>query len=460
MRRLRNVLLNSAICVLVFVTASAAADVSTSTDAGIAKTDTNTDTNINANLDGNLDGNADAHLSYQVAAGAVSITPAPGAYLAGYGNNRLSTGHYDNLWLKTLVVSDAHELLVLLTVDSIGLTRPDILRIQLGVQQQYAQAKVVVSSTHTHAAPDVVGIWGPQFWRSGRDEAYMQLLVDQAVSLIGQTIQRRVPADSRVASVDLPLNWVRNLSEPELLDPRLSVLQFVNKRGVPLATLVNYACHPTVLGPENTMVSADYLAGFYQTMAAAVPGEHLFLQGAVGGWVQPLQGDRSQQLAVSLGAQLADRTLALVGEAEPNPYQPLTYVDAEFDVALENWGFRLLMWLGVLQRPVAGSALSPTLRTGVAYFRIGEVEFATHPGETSPAYSLATRQLLNSEHNFVLGLSQDAIGYILKPDYFANPHSYPHADYLTTVSVGADTGPAMMATLTSLITDQTTTEAK
>ncbi|MEM9622317.1 MAG: hypothetical protein AAF993_11740, partial [Pseudomonadota bacterium] len=262
---------------------------------------------------------------YQVAAGSVNVTPAPGAFLAGYQRNRLSTGHLDNLWLKALVVSDGDMLLVLLTLDNIGLTRPDILQIETALLQKHPNAKLVFSSTHTHAGPDVVGIWGAHWWDSGRDEAYLQLLVDQAVGLVDQTVQRLTPATSRIASADLPLDWVKNLSEPELLDPRLSVLQFVDEREVPLATLVNYACHPTVLGPDNTLVSADYLSGFYQTMSAAVPGEHLFLQGAIGGWVQPLQGDRSHELAVSFGAQLADRALALLIDAAPNPYQPLYF---------------------------------------------------------------------------------------------------------------------------------------
>ncbi|MEM9624574.1 MAG: hypothetical protein AAF993_23235, partial [Pseudomonadota bacterium] len=117
----------------------------------------------------------------------------------------------------------------------------------------------------------------------------------------------------------------------------------------------------------------------------------------------------------------------------------------------DNWGFRGLIWLGVLQRSLTGSGLAPAMRTSVAHFSVGDVSFATHPGETSPAYSLATRELLGSQHQFVLGLSQDAIGYILQPDYFANPDRYPHADYLTSVSVGATAGPQIMAALAALV---------
>lgn len=50
---------------------------------------------------------------------------------------------------------------------------------------------------------------------------------------------------------------------------------------------------------------------------------------------------------------------------------------------------------------------------------------------------------------FILGLSQDAMGYILKPEYFDDP-SLPHAPYLTGMSLGRNTGPLIMDELKKL----------
>ncbi len=383
---------------------------------------------------------------FEVAAGAVDVSPETGAYLAGYGADRRSTGQFDFIWAKTLVVKAADDLLVLITIDNIGLTRPDILKIEQGIVSQLKSAHVVVSSTHTHAGPDVVGIWGPSFWRSGRDESYIDTLVARTVQLVVETSTKLESAQARVASVEQPMDWVENLSEPDLLDQRLAVLQFVSASGRSLATLTNFACHPTVLGPDNTRVSADYVHGFYQQMAETFAGEHLFLQGSIGGWVQPLQGDRSHVLAVRLGAELGQAATAALRQAQNNPYAPLNFVSQTVDVPLENWGFRLLMWLGVLERETYNGAM----RTSVAMFNLGQARFVTHPGETSPAYSLASRRILGAPHTFVLGLSQDAMGYILKPEYFAADATYPHGEYLTSVSIGPQAGPMVMAAVESL----------
>ncbi len=385
--------------------------------------------------------------TFRVAAGSVDITPPLGTYMAGYGSDRKSTSHADVIYIKAALIEAAADLLVVLTIDCIGLTRPDILDIQTAIVERLPRARVVVSSTHTHAGPDVVGIWGPSFWRSGRNEDYIDLLVAQAVALVESTATQLQPARSRVVSRELPLAWVENVSEPELLDRRLAVMQFIAANGDSLLTLVNYACHPTVLGPENTEISSDYVAGLYQKLTASLGGEHLFLQGAIGGWVQPLQGDRSHALAIAHGASLAQAVIDSLADAQDNLYAPLEFREQQVDVPLENWGFRLLMWLGVLDRQTYGGAM----RTSVAWFKVGQAEFITHPGETSPAYSLASRELMDNPHSFVLGLSQDAMGYILKPEYFAADASYPHAEYLTSVSVGEQAGPLVMQAVAELV---------
>ncbi len=394
--------------------------------------------------------NADAESSHwKVGAASTDISPADGTYLAGYGRNRRSTGRLDPLTASAVVIDDTKGAIAILTLDNIGLTRPDVSRIQHAVHNKVPElqaARVIVSSTHTHAGPDVVGLWGEEFWSSGRDETHIDQLIERAATTIAEAFERRKPARLRVANHDVPMDWVENVSEPDLLDRRLTVLQFIDADGQSIATLTNYACHPTVLGPENTLISADYVHGFVLEMSKALPGEHIFLQGAIGGWVQPLQGDRSHGLAISHGAQLAQGALALLESPADIPAEPIRFATTEIAVPLANWDFRLLTWIGVLDREITDDGMV----TSVARFDLGSVSFVTHPGETSPAFSLESRQILGTEHTVVMGLTQDAMGYILKPDYFHNTDRYAEAEYLTSVSVGPEAGPALMAAIRTL----------
>ena len=389
---------------------------------------------------------------FEVGAASVSISPEDGAYLAGYGRDRTSLGVADELYAKAVVVrsraTDAQ--LVLLTLDNIGLTRPDVLLVRAAIAQRLAMpaSHVIVSSTHTHAGPDVVGLWGPSLWRSGRNPGYMSWLQDQAVAAAAQAYAKAQPARLIAASAAVRLPWVENRSEPDLIDPMMTTLQFVAEDGRAVVTLTSFACHPTVLDDQNRYVSADYVGGYYAAMAQQIEGEHLFLQGAIGGWVQPLASVGGFDVAQRFGAELAlaSRTL-LQDHGELIDEAGVVLNSAEFDIPLANWGFRLAMLLQVLPRDTVDGAL----RTEAAWFRIGSVEFVTHPGETSPAYSFASRRLMKAKHTIVMGLTQDALGYILKPDYFADDAPYPHAAYLRSVSVGEQAGPLLMETLTSLV---------
>jgi len=51
---------------------------------------------------------------------------------------------------------------------------------------------------------------------------------------------------------------------------------------VRVATLVNFACHGTVLGPDNYLVSADWIGAMRAKVEKELGGTALFLQGATG----------------------------------------------------------------------------------------------------------------------------------------------------------------------------------
>ena len=94
--------------------------------------------------------------------------------LAGYDRDRASTGVLDNLFAKAVVIRDEETRLALVTIDNIGLTRPDIERLRVlasAALPGFVGDNLVVSSTHTHAGPDVVGLWGgvAVAQRSGRN---------------------------------------------------------------------------------------------------------------------------------------------------------------------------------------------------------------------------------------------------------------------------------------------------
>ena len=180
-------------------------------------------------------------------------------------------------------------------------------------------------------------------------------------------------------------------------------------------------------------------------MSESIEGEHIFLQGCIGGWVQPVTPIRTFELALAYGKHLADITLASLRTAKPLTGDSIRFANKVFAMPNTNEGFKALSASGVLPR-----AIGDTVETEVAWFSIGEAQFATHPGETSPAHGFATKEMMATGPKFVIGLGLDELGYILKKDYFEKG-KYPHADYLTSVSPGPGAEDAMLAALREII---------
>ena len=65
-------------------------------------------------------------------------------------------------------------------------------------------------------------------------------------------------------------------------DDTVLVARFSDERGRSLGTMVNYACHPTTLAWDNTLISPDFVGAMREVVEGSEEGICLFLQGASG----------------------------------------------------------------------------------------------------------------------------------------------------------------------------------
>lgn len=380
-----------------------------------------------------------------VGAASAPVNPPIGAFIAGDRQNRTFTAIHDSLFVKAVVIKKDSTTLAVVTIDCIGLLFPDVERIRTRAAARVAipPQNIIVSSTHTHAGPDVVGLWGTDYQHPGVDSAYQEFLIGTAAGQIATAYGNLQPVLVRVAETTFGEPWVQNICNEEI-DRSVTAMQFVGEDGSSVASLTNFACHPTFLDARYSVVSADYVSGFYKELAATWGGENLFLQGAIGGWVQPVD-EGTFARALQRGRELADATVAAFSSSDTLQVEAVQVRSKRVRFPVENAAWKQLAAIGTIKRSIADS-----VETEVTWFAIGPAQFATHPGETAPYFGLETKRLMGSGPKFVLGLANDALGYILKPGYFED-QSKPHAEYLTSMSVGKPTGPILLKTLEQLI---------
>lgn len=385
----------------------------------------------------------------QIGVSSAEINPPAGVMLAGYGYNRRCTGVHDPLYAKAVVFDDGATPVALVVLDAYGLQHTTVQEIRAAAVQKIADfalppERIIVQSTHTHAAPDTIGLWGPDPKTSGVDPEYMAKLVATAADQIARAVANRTPA-FLLYSRGERRGWTINKSQPSQLDTSVDVLQCVTADGESLVTLTHFACAPAILDSKNTLVSADYIGAFYRSMEATLGGDHLFTQGAIGGWVQPVDGSRTFPRARDFGVDLASTVVGALASAKPIRETGIQFNHATFTVPVENEHFTEMSEAGIMLRPYAGA-----VETEVAWFAIGPVQFATHPGLTTPSLASETEQFMDTGPKFVLGLGLDALGFIL-PAEFYEPGDIPHADYLVSMSPGPGAASAMMNALQSII---------
>jgi len=369
-------------------------------------------------------------------------------YIAGGKANRPFIDVHDNLYVKAMVVSNRTNNITMLTFDCIGLLYPQLQAIRSRIKSELPLINpehIVMSSTHTHSGPDVVGIWGKDLAHSGVNDKHMQLIVDRAVEAIKEATQARKPVNISFGSGSFGEDWVKNISEPGELDRSVSIIQLTDLNGKSIAMLTNFACHPTIMDDASTAASSDYVWGYYKYLDSAQGGVNMFLQGAIGGWIQPEGVPHTYEQANYYGTSLGKYVFGLT--KNKNASKNINFNAVKVDFPLSNPSFQMLSKAGIIKRD-----FGKTVSSEIAYFNIGDASFATHPGETCPALGLATKELMNNKGpKFVLGLSQDALGYIIKPSFFDLSKNIPHSEYLTGMSIGPATMGIILSNLKTLI---------
>ena len=419
---------------------------------------------------------------YRVGAAVEVITPkvaqdAPPVWLAGYGPGRQADVVHDDIYARAMVISDGKQSLAIVACDLIGLFREDVLRIRKDVDELQLKPPidyVLVSSTHTHAGPDTVGLWGP-VGRTGVSAEHLKQVRTACVKAVREAHATMRPATVRIAHADAneKVQLIGDSRQPIVIDSQLTILQAKDEAGKTIVTWVNMPCHPEVLGSRNKQLSSDFPSTERKYLEEKFGGVALHNSGTVGGLLSPREPKTNPITDEPIPTEPIEQMMAygrLIGTiaeqalAKSEPLAGPIRADAkELLIPLWNPMYRLGAQMSILRRQVfdekgertsipatapapaavdADSADAPAtapagpefyLKTEVARVTIGDLEIAAIPGEIYSELTLGKIQtpqdpgadfqgapqepsvfgLMKGRHKMVIGLANDEIGYII-----------------------------------------------
>ncbi|MBM4069016.1 MAG: hypothetical protein FJ271_08745 [Planctomycetes bacterium] len=277
------------------------------------------------------------------------ITPPPGIYhrMWGAAAHDRATGVHRPLTATAVVFRDpAHPFnevpqataeQVLVAVDHCLLWAPEMNALLTTVCQQASVSResLAVNFSHTHAA----GLMDRKRSHLPGGELIAEYLEGLAVSIarvVQAARQQAQPAIITFGAGRCPLAAHRDfpdLASKQIVcgfnpdgptDDTIVIARISASDGRLLACIVNYACHPTTLAWDNTLISPDFPGAMRELVEGSTGAPCVFLQGASGdiGPREGFVGDTA--VADRNGRQLGHSVLAAL-EALPPPLTRFAY---------------------------------------------------------------------------------------------------------------------------------------
>ncbi|XOV94088.1 MAG: neutral/alkaline non-lysosomal ceramidase N-terminal domain-containing protein [Bacteroidota bacterium] len=365
--------------------------------------------------------------------------------LGGYGArmNKPAEGIHDDIRAKALVISDGQQKFVIVTMDIVGFppnVRPMVAEKLKG--SGWSLENILLLPSHSHTSLEMLAINDKNAFNIPAVGIYQPELLDYVVAQLVQLIQMAdkdlIPIKVGTAQIVLD-NLNRNRRGDTITDKELTVTRIDATDGKPLAVLVNWTAHPTIMDEHDMWVSGGW-PGYLQRELEEWIGNGvvaMYYNGAEGDQsVIAQQGTSHYERAEYYGRLMATKAIEVYRDIEPS--KQITFVSKSRKVALPaKKPHPSFMQTGgaeyqLTEENVQGllNQLFPS-ETYITALKLGELVIVGAPGEMIAELGIGIKQELKKsgvKYPVIGGLANEWISYILTES------EYGQGGYETSVS--------------------------
>ncbi|MEA4811668.1 MAG: neutral/alkaline non-lysosomal ceramidase N-terminal domain-containing protein [Anaerolineaceae bacterium] len=273
----------------------------------------------------------------------IDITPPIGTSLEGYAaRTQPSIGIHDPLYASLIFLKLGNEEILLISLDQIALSAvvSEHIRAAICAQTNLKPEDILIVCTHTHAGPSGYISRFPML--SDSIDPFLVDLLSRKLAGAALELSTRLQPVSLELGRDAIFGLGRNRNDlkNELQDHELLVLVMKSVEGQALALWVNFGCHPTVLGYENRLISADYPGAARKAIQRQYPGLVWCFSNGAAGDISTRFTRRGQNFAEveRSGLLLAGSVLKAMQTAEPMKVDKLSGKMQQIELPLREFG--------------------------------------------------------------------------------------------------------------------------
>jgi neutral ceramidase len=350
-------------------------------------------------------------------AAKIDITPPSGYAMWGYAVRGASpsVGVRDRLQARACVLAVGKQKMALVGLDlGRAPTRQSIANIREQVKDATGIETLFLVASHTHHGP----VLELDDWPT-KEKPYVRMLEEKLVRVITDANNNLQLAKLGITSHEVPFNRNRHSKRADKpLDREMLIARIDDTKGKPIANLVHFAAHPTMLPAKLYEFSHDYPGFLNQHVEKELGGVCVFLQGAAGDLSPNPQGEGGpEKFGAALGKFAVEKSIKLKAEtsdakdikARERDFKFASRVDISNPLIYYAYSLAFFPKLVDFFEREYRDGIRPHATTALLDGRIG---FVGVSGELFTSHAMQLKRRARLEHCFVFGYCNDYQQYL------------------------------------------------
>ncbi len=387
--------------------------------------------------------------------------------LGGYGArmNRPAEAIHDDIKAKALVLNNGVKKYAILTVDILGLppnVRPMIL--SKLADSDWSEENVLIMPSHAHTSLEMFALNDKNIFNNPAIGIFQPELLDFVVNKLAELIKEtdKDYKDVKIGTGQIKLEGLnRNRRGDESVDRELTVTRVDLIDDTPLAVLVNWTGHPTIMDENDMWVSGGW-PGYLQRELESWIGNGviaMYYNGAEGDQsVIANKGTSHYEKAEYYGREIAMKAKNVYENIMPKDQIEFKYDYTKIDLPARKPHPSFMQTGGTeyqLSETMIQGLLEQVLptQTSISTFQIGDLMIVGAPGELIAELGIDVKNKLKKEGILcpvIGGLANEWVSYILTPkEYHQSGYECSVSFYGETLGIVIHDG--MLKSATNLI---------